>query len=485
MLYRFVSIDAEGNRIRSDPIYLDTNNTDRYFRYSFSHRIIEDQDRLPRTTTELKVVDCVVGDVGQELCSDPSMLDGKFLEGDFVKPKYQYLQLKVTKCVGTDCASVEEINAILDSGEAQIQVQLKTQNFNPDKYHLTGNGVVDNKMNWRLWGMTGAELKYDMYLQPRRIEEDERYAGSPPLPGTVTNILGFNRMESVIQPRPDDFFEVGSWFFRLSDSVQLENVAYWSSSILDLFGLWGAMASFLTSLSFGFVAFQYNRWMFNRHFLTASSESRKVAESKAKTAMNLITKKDKRSVQLYKAIRSQHDVLIQEPDVRLFDAHHFDDVGRVIVTSEELKYPSTAFGHVRKYAIREHMVQYRAARTISRWYVKILLKRGKIESAKRRLLLGQTLMGNSMLNVTGGNLRKANRLSSISVRVSQDARSTFILPEVFDEDQQDSTTEERDIDCMEAGIEESVPSGSYPPPDESFTSSVLELGACEKVEELA
>ena len=411
VLYRYISYDDEGNRIRSSPIWLNTTNADRHFRFSFMHRVIQEQDRLPRTITPLTIEDCNVGNVGQELCGSKTELVGKSIEGDYVRPRYEYLQVKLTKCVGDpECAPIEETNAILDSGEAQIQIQLKTQNFDIDQFHATGDGVVDTTMNWRLWGIKGTELKNDMYLQARRISQEERYAGSPPLPVTDTEILAFDRVESVMQPRPDDFFEIGSWYFRLSDSVQLENVKYWSTSILDLFGLWGAMASFLTSLSFGFVAFQYNRWMFNRHFSKSSKESRRIATAKAKVAMNMIVKSDKRSTDMYKSIRAQHDALVVEPDVRLFDEHHFDEVGRLSVTSEELRFPATAFGHLRKFAIQQHMRQYRAARTIGRWYVKRLIRHGKIQSSTRRLHLSRNLLRRS---VTSGMFEQGNDSTDI------------------------------------------------------------------------
>ena len=153
-----MTFDEKGTRIVSDSTYLDAKNTDRYFRYSFSHRTIREQDRAPRTIIELPAIDCAVGNVGHELCADKSVLNGKyFLEGHYVKPKYQYLQVKIEKCIDSpECAPLDEINDILESGEAQIKINLKTQSFDVNKFHETGNGVVDRSLaSWRLCGEGG------------------------------------------------------------------------------------------------------------------------------------------------------------------------------------------------------------------------------------------------------------------------------------------------------------------------------------------
>ena len=389
MAYSIVTHDENRTTIVSNKTYLDAKNTDRHFRYSFSHRTIQEQDRRPRTIVDIPSIESVVGNVGHELCPDKSKLSGNYvLEGDYTKPKYQYLQLRVEKCLDSpECAPLDETNAILDSGEAQIKIYLKTQLFDVNTFHKTGNGVFDNLASWRLWGMNRVEQRYEMIFQPFFITEDERFAGSPPLPQKFTTFLGFNHLETIMQPRTDDLPDIGTWYFRLDNSVHVENITYWSRSLFDLFAMWGAMASFLFQLSFGLVARVYNKWKFHKYFVKSSGKMKDEAESKITTAMNLIAPGGKRSAELYKAIRSQFDLMIVQPDVRLFDAHHFDNVGRMIATPEELRFPSTAYGHVRKFANAQFMMEYRAATIISRWYARSLHERSRIPISNRRLQL--------------------------------------------------------------------------------------------------
>ena len=54
------------------------------------------------------------------------------------------------------------------------------------------------------------------------------------------------------------------------------------------------------------------------------------------------------------------------------------------MSAAELKYPSTAFGELRRLAIVEHGKKKRAARFLSLWYGRQLVKRGFIKDAQRR-----------------------------------------------------------------------------------------------------
>jgi hypothetical protein len=77
--------------------------------------------------------------------------------------------------------------------------------------------------------------------------------------------------------------------------------------------------------------------------------------------------------------------MMVEPDIRLFESHHFNDQdGQMAISAEELKYPSTAFGELRRLAIVEHGRKKRAAQFISLWYGRHLVRKGFIQDEKRR-----------------------------------------------------------------------------------------------------
>ena len=150
------------------------------------------------------------------------------------------------------------------------------------------------------------------------------------------------------------------------------------------------MASFVTSLSFGVIATAYNRWCFTRAFEAQTNESRRKAKLKAKLAFRL-SRTHENSNKAYISIQSKFDDQVIEPDIRLFDSHHFDDHGRVSITPEEMRHPTTAFGELRRIAILEHMRKVRAANVISEWYLRLLLRRNKVQSIIRRKALVQHL----------------------------------------------------------------------------------------------
>jgi len=87
---------------------------------------------------------------------------------------------------------------------------------------------------------------------------------------------------------------------------------------------------------------------------------------------------------MYNNLQSQLDALMIVPDLRLFDTHHFTEEGRMDISAEELRYPSTAFGELRRLAIQEHCKKKRAAQLISVWYGRHLVQRGFIKNPDRQ-----------------------------------------------------------------------------------------------------
>jgi hypothetical protein len=87
---------------------------------------------------------------------------------------------------------------------------------------------------------------------------------------------------------------------------------------------------------------------------------------------------------MYDNLQTRYDALMVEPDIRLFETHHFDNEGRMAMNAAELKFPSTAFGELRRLAIMEHGKKKRAAQFISLWYGRHLVRKGFIKDEKRR-----------------------------------------------------------------------------------------------------
>jgi len=225
-------------------------------------------------------------------------------------------------------------------------------------------------------------------MQARRISKEQRYAGSPPLPETEIHVLSLRGRETNFLPRTRNETNLLTFVLRLADNVKLEEVSYWCPSILDLFGLWGAMASFAASLSLGFIAYQYNKWNFHRHFHDATLRKRRDAQQQTLATMQWLRNSHPSVTpnrdHMYKNLQAQYDALMIEPDIRLFETHHFDNDGRMAMTAAELKFPSTPFGELRRLAIQEHSKKKRAAQFLSVWYAGHLVRKGFIKDEQRR-----------------------------------------------------------------------------------------------------
>jgi len=212
--------------------------------------------------------------------------------------------------------------------------------------------------------------------------------GSPPLPETEINVLSLRGRDTNFRPRTTNETDLMTFVIRLADNVLLEEVNYWCPSILDLFGLWGAMASFAASLSLGFIAHQYNKWHFYRHFHKATMQKRRDAQQQTLATMNWVRNNDANLTpnrnDIYDNLQTQYDALMIEPDIRLFESHHFNTDGRMAMSAMELRIPTTAFGELRRIAILEHSKKKRAAQFLSVWYGRHLVQKGFVRDEKRR-----------------------------------------------------------------------------------------------------
>lgn len=259
--------------------------------------------------------------------------------------------------------------------------------------------------------MPDVELRTDIVLKARTVSKEQRYLGSPPMPETEINILSFDRKETSFKPRMTNGTRLMTFSIRIDDNVRLEEVNYWCPSLLDLFGLWGAMVSFTATMSLGFFAMLYNRWSFDRHFHKTMARKRREAQLLTMSSMAWMKKRDGRHgndtenpdpedaaaskatntrsrQSVYRSLQEQHDALMVEPDIRLFESHHFEDQSeRMHMSAAELKHPSTAFGELRRMAILEHGKKKRAAKFLGLWYGRHLVKKGFIQDPVRRAQL--------------------------------------------------------------------------------------------------
>mmetsp|Transcript_25223 Transcript_25223/g.37251 ORF Transcript_25223/g.37251 Transcript_25223/m.37251 type:complete len:234 (+) Transcript_25223:756-1457(+) len=170
----------------------------------------------------------------------------------------------------------------------------------------------------------------EVYLQGRSIDHEHPHIGSPPLPETNTRILGFDKVEERQAPKHDgDGYSYMSFFIRLSPSLSMEETSYWVPSILDLFAMWGALFSFLSTLSIGLVATTYNQKRGYRSFKRRGGS-----------------------------------------DIRLYDKQDFDRHGRLACLAEERKIPTTLFGELRAYAEIEQKKKKKASVLLCRTMVK-------------------------------------------------------------------------------------------------------------------
>ena len=162
------------------------------------------------------------------------------------------------------------------------------------------------------------------------------------------------------------------------------------------------MASFVASLSLGFMATQYNKWHFFRHFKDATHQKRLEGQRQAFAAMEFVRNSvvtgdcdasRKHKDYMYNNLQAQYDALMVEPDLRLFETHHFNSEGRMAMSAAELKFPSTPFGELRRLAIFEHGKKKRAAQFISLWYARHLVKKGFITDPvrKRQIFMSDSL----------------------------------------------------------------------------------------------
>ena len=313
--------DANGERQHVMP-----SANDDYFQVAAFHVTIQPNSRIE---TPLPLKRCPapknseINHLNSHICLDNEAITEKLmLEGDYVSDTYKFIKVKVLVCQANCAISKEEIENVVESGVV-VESVFYVQHFEVDTM-----GLSRCRMSERWYMVPGLEVLNEVYLLPRVIQHERRHWGSPPFPETETRLLDFEKIDSRLSPRRNGDSYM-TFYFRLSHGLSLEETAYWMPSLLDLFGAWGAFASFLSTLSLGLVARRYNQYRSQRSF------SKNVGRH-----------------------------TLAGDDIRLYEKKHFDEQGRLIVTPNELQQPSTAYGELRLYASREHLRKKKAAEKI-------------------------------------------------------------------------------------------------------------------------
>jgi hypothetical protein len=335
-------------------------NSDPYFRYSFTAKTIEEQDRLDRIETNLPGEECSWYDTTTKnlVCPDQELRLGQKIQGMYNLPVYQYFEVEVIKCtIGRHhgCASREEIDALLESGDVMVILHTKEEIFDTTKYHnkeIGGyhskekRGVDTHIQSWRFYALPDREQLTELYMEGRSIRVEERYIGSPPLTESSFDLMSFHSIATTYKKVSADYPVIMNFYFRLYAQTSEEELEYWIRSLLDLFSYWGAMTSFLSVCSFGILAKWYNRWKFQSNLRL---ETPKAIGTPKMTLNN----------------QSDDNKMI---DIRLFNQEDFNKTGRLVMTKEEFYFPSTPYGEVRKIALIEHLRKRKAAENIGIWY---------------------------------------------------------------------------------------------------------------------
>jgi len=202
---------------------LENNNP--YVRLQFRHVIMKDQERVQETI--LPFYRCTVSS-RPSLCPIVNTTTYK-LKGIFWKQDYEFLEILVNKCTGDiGCAPLKVINQKLRSGEFRIraQVSMEAEQFDIERFHQTGTGQVISNRSFDYYALPDIELKSDIIFRARKIQKEQRYIGSPPMPETVINVLSLFGRDTDYIPRIPNETNMMTFHVRLADNVKEEEVAY-------------------------------------------------------------------------------------------------------------------------------------------------------------------------------------------------------------------------------------------------------------------
>ncbi len=167
---------------------VDFTNSDPYFRYKFTAKAIREQDAVPRVEDDIRGVECSWNDAATNIvCPDETLRKQQRIQGAYNLPLYQYFEVEVLKCTSypgaTGCASKEEIDALIQTGDVVVSLHLKEETFDPIIYHRNSpkdrdpnahfnpkRGIYENMLNWRFYALPGKEQLTEVYMEGRYVK---------------------------------------------------------------------------------------------------------------------------------------------------------------------------------------------------------------------------------------------------------------------------------------------------------------------------
>ena len=358
----FIQDKESGNLTKS---FVDAANTDPYFRYKFSAQTITQQDDLPRSSVDIPGVECWHSLMKNILCPADDLRRKQTIQGTFHLSKYQYFKIEILRCTDDmdgNCATPEEIDEMIQNGDVAVIAYVKEEAFDPSMYHYhekggydsqSKRGVYENIQTWRFFPLPGQHQLTEIFMEARSIQYENPLFGSMKKSRKI-EIMSLNRIDTKHKSnnvRRNGASNVMKFYFRLHNRISDEKIQYRTRSILDLVSFWGAMASFVTIFSLGAFARWYNQKKFKSNL---AQKRRQVEKSFFKNPHHF-------DAHLF-------------DDIRLFHQEDFDERGQLRLSKEELYFPTSLFGELRRIALIEHRRRKNAAMKISEWYLSELCK---------------------------------------------------------------------------------------------------------------
>jgi len=348
---------------------VDYTNTDPYFRYKILSNTVEEHHTFQRTHTLVPGVECSWNSAATTknvICPDEEVRTALRLEGSYDLPLYRYLEVQVERCSGISCASPEQIDAVIESGDVSVVLYTKEEDFDALMYHQnvkggyynSKRGVYENDQRWEFYPLSNREQRTDISMEIRSIKAESPYFGSLQSLSNV-DIMTFHSINSTLKGGGRN--KIMNFYFKLHNRVSEEQVEYSIRSVLHLVSSWGGMASFITIFTFSILTQWYNKRNFRRMLEKAKNNSRP-PESWLFT------------------------------DIRFLHKEDFDEKGQFQLSMEELHFPSHLMGELRRIALVEHLRKREAANKIANWYRDHIYHQSDKEMENPRSIMKKNLL---------------------------------------------------------------------------------------------
>jgi len=159
------------------------NGGDRYFTWEVEHVILQHQTSLTSSKANHDMKVCSY-EKQNYFCMDRDQRLAYPLQGDYLQPKYQYMNIRINRCVnvtstGQPCAPVEEVMDLINSPNGvHVYLLMESQSFDPDQFQETGDGLTNVALTWRWFAKSGVSQQHQVYFTNNEVSWDGRWFGS-------------------------------------------------------------------------------------------------------------------------------------------------------------------------------------------------------------------------------------------------------------------------------------------------------------------